>query len=269
MKLCFSTLVCPTWSLPQIVGAAAAHGLDGFDPRGIGAEIDITKLDIFDVDLEATLELLRRHNLRMPCLNTSIALMTPAPDRWQMMLDECLRYASLARRTASPYLRIFGGEIPHDMTREESLAMAHRHLRQLVKIASPHHCRVIIETHDDWSTGQQMKALAGDFAESDVGVLWDIEHSFRKGEQPPGTVQALGGRIVHVHIKDSVRRRGKNVPRLLGKGDLPLAEAIAALKSIGYQGWICLETEKRWHPQEAPDPEESLPQFVKYMRAKW
>ena len=56
--------------------------------------------------------------------------------------------------------------------------------------------------------------------------------------------------------------------KLLGEGDLPLDRCIAALKSIGYDAWACLETEKRWHPT-APDPEQSVPQFAAYMREHW
>src|SRR5687767_559107 len=129
MKLSISTLVCPTWSLPQIVGAASAHGVQGIDLRGMGAEIDVTRLDIFGTDLDASLALLREHGIELPCLNSSIALVTPAPERWEMMLDECHRYARLAERSGAKYLRVFGGSVPKGMSRSEGLTLARRHLR--------------------------------------------------------------------------------------------------------------------------------------------
>jgi len=101
MKLSISTLVCPTWSWPQIVGAASAYGIHGIDPRGLGPEIDVTKLSTFDSELNSSMELLHRHGLDMPCLNTSIALVTAAPERWEMMLFECHRYARLAERSGA------------------------------------------------------------------------------------------------------------------------------------------------------------------------
>jgi len=55
VRLTFSTLACPNWSFPQIVGAAAAHGLAGIDPRGLGEEIDVTRLPLFASELGATL----------------------------------------------------------------------------------------------------------------------------------------------------------------------------------------------------------------------
>ncbi|MCY2951209.1 MAG: sugar phosphate isomerase/epimerase [Planctomycetota bacterium] len=269
MRLCFSTLTCPNWSFPQIVGAAAAYGLHGIDLRGIGPEIDITKLALFDAELRATLELLWRHGLQLPCMNTSIALVTPAPERWEMMLDECHRYARLAERTGSRFLRIFGGTVLKGMTRGEATAMAQRHLRQLEKICSRHRCQVLLETHDAWATSEQVLELLDGMSPQEVGALWDIEHPCRRGETPHQTAKALRNYIMHVHLKDSIQRGPKTLPRLLGQGDLPVKHVIEALRAIGYDQWICLETEKRWHPQAAPEPEQSLPQFVHYVREHW
>ena len=87
----------------------------------VGHEIDVTKLPTFDAELDASMELLHRHGLEMPCLNTSIALVTPAPERWEMMLAECHRYARLAERSGAKFLRIFGGAIPKGMSRGEGV----------------------------------------------------------------------------------------------------------------------------------------------------
>jgi len=265
MKLCFSTLTCPAWGLRQIVDAAVASGFAGIDFRGIGEEIDVTKLPEFNKDLPSTLALLRDHGLQIPCFNTSVTLISPAPERWQMMLDECFRYARLANRTQTPSLRVFGGAIPKGMTPEEARSMAQRRLRQLVKICRPMNCQPLVETHDDWSTTDAILGLLHEFDPADAAVLWDVEHPFRHGERPMDTALALRRFIRHVHFKDSVWPEGKMLPRLIGEGDLPLAEANEALRAIHYDGWICLETEKRWHPQDAPDPEASLPQFARYM----
>jgi len=269
MKLSFSTLACPTWSLPQIVGAAAAYGIHGVDLRGLGAEIDITRLALFNSEINSTLELLRRHAVRLPCLHTSVSLVTPAPERWEMMLAECQRYARLAGQCGSLYLRVFGGAVPRGMKRREAVSLARRHLRQLVKVCAPHRCVVLVETHDEWSTSAQMMELLNGFALEEAGALWDVEHPFRRGEAARDTAAGLGRYARHIHFKDAVQRGASSIPRLLGEGDLPLREFVSAIRESGYDGWICLESEKRWHPQEAPEPEESLPQFVRWMKENW
>jgi sugar phosphate isomerase/epimerase len=264
MKLAISTLVCPAWSLDQIIANCASYGVDGIDFRGIREEIDITKLPEFNEKIDETIGMLRASELKMPCLNTSITLVAPA-DRWQQMLDECQRSANLAAKTGTNFLRIFGGGVPKDMTRDEARAMAQRRLRQLVKICHGTPCRPILETHDDWTKSQDVLELLHEFSPEEAGVLWDIEHTYRHGEAPIDTASQLRRYIEHVHVKDSVRRDGKNAQKLMGDGDIPVRDAVHALREMGYDGWYSLETEKRWHP-DAPDPELSVPHFVKYMK---
>ena len=267
MKLTISTLACPDWTLAQILDACAAAGVRGVDFRGLGPEIDVTRLREFTLDLPLTLAEFRARGLEMPCLNTSVTLMSPSPQRWQEMLDEAHRYAQLAARSGTPFLRIFGGAIPKGMSRDEAVATARRHLRQIAKIARTHGTLPLLETHDVWSTSAAVRELLHEFAPSEAAVLWDVEHTCRAGEAPGETIEALGRYVRHVHFKDSVRDDGKYVPKLLGEGDLPLRDAVRALKAIGYDGWICLETEKRWHPEYAPAPEVSVPHFGRFMKA--
>jgi sugar phosphate isomerase/epimerase len=269
-KLCFSTLICPTWTLEQIIASGASSGVRGIDFRGVGGEIDITRLPEFDPNdgLMVTINSLRRAGLQMPCLNTSVTLVTPASERWQQMLDECSRHAQIDALRETRFLRIFGGSIPKEMSRDEGLSLAQRHLRQLIKICHGSGSQVLIETHDDWSTSAPILELIHEFSPEEVGILWDIEHPFRRGESPEETATALRRYIRHVHIKDSVRAASHNEPKLLGEGDLPIAQCVHVLRETGYEAWYSLETEKRWHA-DAPEPEQSLPQFVSYMNEIW
>jgi sugar phosphate isomerase/epimerase len=265
MKLTVSTLACPNWPLDQIVACVSAAGIEGIDFRGLGSEIDITRLPQFNEFLDETLSTLRERRLQVPCLNSSITLVTAAPQRWQMMLDEAQRTASLAEKMNTRLLRLFGGGVPKEISRDEALVLARRHLRQIIKICSRYGCMPLLETHDDWAMSGEALELLHEFDPAEVGVLWDIEHPYRRGEAPGDTWAALRRYIRHIHVKDSVRIEGRNRPRLLGTGDLPIKACHSILKSSGFEGWICLETEKRWHA-EAPEPEQSIPQFAQFMR---
>jgi sugar phosphate isomerase/epimerase len=233
----------------------------------LGPEIDVTRHVAFGAGLEDTLGLLGQYGIELPCFGTSVTLISPGPQRWQDMLDEARRYAVLAGRTGTAYLRVFGGAPAAGMTREEARAMAERHLRQVIKICRTHGTMPLVETHATWATAGQLKELLHEFDPGEVGVLWDVEHPCRSGEAPGETAEALRRFVRHVHMKDSSWSDGKSTPRLLGEGDLPLGDFVRALRGMGYEGWVCLETEKRWHPEVAPDPDESIPHFASYMRA--
>ena len=267
MKLSVSTLTCPAWELDQLLPALKDTGIQGIDFRGLGGQIDATLAAAFTTDLDKTLARLKRRRLSIPCFATSVTLVSPGPQRWQDMLDEAHRYAELARRCGTPYLRIFGGRPTEDLTEEQARLMAGRHLRQVIKLCKAHQVLPLVETHDAWCTSQEIRALLHEFDPSEVGVLWDVEHPFRKGEPPAETAVGLKKYIRHIHIKDSKSADGQHVPTLLGEGNLPLAEAMESLKRLEYGGWLCLETEKRWHRETAPEPEASIPAFVKFVRA--
>ena len=266
MKLTVSTLSCPAWDLRRIVEVCAEYGIKGIDFRGLGAEIDITKLPQFNEHLDTTLALLREFGLSMPCLNTSVTLVSPSAGRWEAMLEEAQRYGQLAARTGTTMLRIFGGGVPKGMDRDEGRMMAQRHLRQVVKICKAHGCVPVLETHDDWRTSTQVLELLHEFDPADVGVLWDVEHPWRAGEAPQDTAAKLKRFIRHVHVKDSLGDERR--PTLLGEGSIRLADCAAAMREIGYDDWYCLECEKRWD-EKAPEPEVGIPQFATYMRDRW
>ena len=71
-------------------------------------------------------------------------------------------------------------------------------------------------------------------------------------------LRALEARIYLVHVKDARRRDDgwELVP--LGEGEVPVRESLAALRAAGYDGWLTVEWEKRWHPELA-EPEVALP----------
>ena len=52
---------------------------------------------------------------------------------------------------------------------------------------------------------------------------------------------------------------------LLGEGEVPVKEALDMWRANGYDGYVCVEWEKKWHPTiEAP--EIAFPQHAKLLR---
>jgi fatty-acyl-CoA synthase len=89
------------------------------------------------------------------------------------------------------------------------------------------------------------------------------------GETAEQTLGLIGDRLLHVHIKDGLRPAdgGPNWDlTLLGEGDVPMQDILAKLRAAGYDGWIAVEWEKKWHPEIA-EPEVALPQHAELLRA--
>jgi sugar phosphate isomerase/epimerase len=45
------------------------------------------------------------------------------------------------------------------------------------------------------------------------------------------------------------------VSRIIGDGCLPWAEILPELARVGYDGWLSLEYERRWYPEQLPPAE--------------
>jgi sugar phosphate isomerase/epimerase len=125
-----------------------------------------------------------------------------------------------------------------------------------------------VETHDDFSASSRVAELLALTDPEWTGAVWDSHHPHRAGETPAEVYANLGRRILLTQIKDA-RREPDGGWRLvlLGEGEVPVRPMLGLLAAGGYQGWISVEWEKRWHP-EIEAPEVALPQHLA-MLAEW
>jgi sugar phosphate isomerase/epimerase len=177
-------------------------------------------------------------------LDTSIELGRPFGAELIAALD-------LASDWAAPTVRVFGG----DAGDLDGIA---RRLEPALARAGELGVTIALETHDAFASAALVGELLQRVGGCSFAALWDVHHPYRMGESPQEVLAALGSRIALVHVKDA-RRDGDDwqlVP--LGGGEVPVRESIAALLAAGYDGWLTVEWEKRWHPELAP-PELALP----------
>ncbi len=254
--LAFSTLACPSWSLEQVAEAARAYGYRGIELRLIDGET-------IEPDLGATERRRVRSilaGLPIVAVDTSIRLAGAEPQTTAAQLRSFLH---LAAEWESPLIRVFGGERPPDRSGDQVLDDMARLLAGIAPDAERLGVGIALETHDTFSSAQEVARLLARVESPAAGGLWDILHTYRVGEAPPVVTRSLGERLLHVHVKDGRRPlEGTDWDLvLLGEGDVPTAETLRALREHGYRGWICVEWEKKWHPEIA-EPEVALPQHA-------
>ena len=263
MKVSFSTLGCPSWSWKEIYAAAKDFGFDGIEVRGVQNQIYAPKVPEFADPGKAAGEL-RAMGLEIP-LFTSGAVVSDQRNIAQVMA-EAMDYIVLAERAGVPYVRVLtdrasGRRIAVD------LEFAAGHMKLLCEFAALHGVTVLTETNGVLGNSKNMLEFLDRVASDRLAVLWDVHHTVRYfNESPADTVKALGKRIRHVHLKDSRSVDGRVEYQMTGYGDIPLQEAIDALKAAGYEGWLSLEWVKRWSEQLA-EPGIVFPHFLSAVRA--
>jgi sugar phosphate isomerase/epimerase len=265
MKLAYSTLACPNWTIEEAVAAAARYGYDAIEWRVADGEI------IGPETLPAVRQRMRTvpvaHGIAVASLDTSCQLVQPSLEKRLTERENIPRLDDMAVELGAPFLRISGGSLPPGATRAAILEPAAEVLHTAGTYAAGRNVTLILETHDAWTQSADMLALLQAASAPATRVLWDIHHTYRAGEAPAQSVAALGPAIAYVHIKDGrMRPDGAWELCLLNEGTVPLREACTALQHGGYDGYLSLEWEKKWHPELA-GPEVALPQAVPWLRS--
>jgi fatty-acyl-CoA synthase len=147
---------------------------------------------------------------------------------------------------------------------EASIGAVGEMLAALSEHAEQAHIRIGVETHDEFASAAVTGRAVRMAPSPCVGAIWDMWHTARAGESPAQALAELD-RVINVHLKDARRSADGWDLRLLGEGDIPVKEGLRLLKQRGYNDFISVEWEKKWHP-EIPDPEVAFPQHIARLR---
>ncbi len=267
MKLSCTTLGCPAWDIARIVEAAVASRYDAIDFRGYLDCVEVVDSPHFrGGSLREIAARVRDAGLVVSCLGSGARMSAKDASSRAAELETMRRYADLCDALGCRQVRIFGGS---SEGLADPVANAAETLVAAAGIARDAGIEFVVETHDAWTDTARLRA-AFDAAGRPEGValLWDVHHPWAtRGEAPAESARNLSPYLRNTHWKDS-RPAPEGGRRLClpGEGDVPLRDAFAALRAVGYDGWYTLEWEKRWHP-EIEEPEVAFPAFAAYMRS--
>jgi sugar phosphate isomerase/epimerase len=251
--------------LEQAVAAARQYGYEGIELRLIDGEL--VRADMSIEARRRVRELCTDAGIPIVCVDTSVRIAQPDPAERAEQVRDGLAFLELAAGWDAPLIRVFGGP-PEGTDTAAARDAAIECLAPLAERGRALGVAVVLETHDAFSGSAIVADVLAATPAGGAGALWDILHPFRVGDLLDQTIANLRDRLLHVHIKDG-RRPADGGPNwdltLLGEGDVPTRDILGALHSIGYDGWLAVEWEKKWHPNLA-EPEVALPQHAALLR---
>ncbi|HMO58054.1 MAG TPA: sugar phosphate isomerase/epimerase [Roseiflexaceae bacterium] len=263
MRLAYTTLACPEWTLEQVIDAAQQNGYEGLELRLLDG--NVIGPDLPTAERRRVRNALAAAGLPVICLDTSVRIAQPDAAARAAQIADARALLELAAEWGAPLIRVFAGP-PAGTAETEALAAAAATLAPIAAYGQTLGVAVALETHDAFchstAVAQVLDAVPA------AGALWDLLHPYRVGETTAETLGRLQGRVLHVHIKDGKPPAdgGSNWDlTLLGEGRVPTRDILAALHAAGYNGWIAVEWEKKWHPELAA-PEIALPQHAAVLR---
>ena len=265
MRLAYSTLACPGRRLEETLELGVRAGYEGVELRLIDGELIDPGMSAQDRGRVA--DACAKAGLPIAAVDSSIRVAAPADPH--DVLAQISAFLDLAAEWGAPTVRVFGGELPDaGAARQERLASAAGVLQRASDRAERLGVRVGVETHDAFLASATVAELLALVPSEWVGAVWDSHHPCRAGETAAQVYAAIGSRLCLAQVKDATRTgAGPDDWRLvpLGEGEVPVREMLRLLTQGGYDGWVSVEWEKRWHP-EIDEPERALPQHLRLLR---
>ncbi len=245
MKISFSSRYVGAQSFLELCEKAKRYHYAGFEIYDAPAEKKTHQDSIFHSNLTATSrrKLINRHIDISAVSHGSIVAADTDP-------AELIRGVELAARAGVESFIIRFDALPETGALLTLLTPALKQAEELGVM-------VLLETAGDLAHTAKVLDVLTLFACAALGVCWNIRESFFRGkETADSTIQTLGSYINYVRLGD--RMEDTNV--LIGDGELPVQEFMAALRSLNYDGYIACD----WN-QEITDEDIVLTHFESYM----
>ena len=239
---------------------AAGLGYDGVelmtaDPR----ELDVTKirkqLDVFGLEVSAI-------GSGAVCMADRLTLLSGEPETGRQASERLFELIEFASSLEAPFVTIGGfrgrASWVGDKTARQQLSEI---LRNAGERASEMGVRLVLEPLNRYesdiinNTAEGINLL-GEIGYNSLGLLLDTFHMNIEEPSLAGSFKLAGSceKLWHVHIGDSNR-----LPP--GKGHIDFGRAVAALREIGYEGYLSAEL------LPIPDRDRAAEETIRYMRA--
>lgn len=138
------------------------------------------------------------------------------------------------------------------------------YLTDILKMCEEKNVVLLVETSGMFRDTDKLCELLNFFASDFIGADWNMyETYFGNGEDAEHTIKNLGAYVKLVHITDA-EEYGKRT--LIGEGKIPFKDMMNALRSINYDGYICIEWDTKW-ADGVTDLEVILTHFESFMEA--
>jgi len=289
MKISGHTMGTPEYTVSEALELFARLGLDGAEivvqdgyRSGIPSSLPIDEV-----------ESIARQAKR---LGVEIIALTPYNSYFNDLddgvrnneIDALEKVINAARVLGAKYIRIYAGNYAQGDTdpnglKRQRLIEAMREIGDKAKAAGVF---LVMENHFNTMTvsASQTRSLAAEINHPAVGILYDqVNLTFTCNEDYREAIALQKEFIRFVHVKDMIftsddrsfvssdvsrpaEDERKVRSKIVGEGTIPWPDILTELKTMGYDGWLSLEYERRWHPQDIPDASVGMYKSAKYLR---
>ena len=289
MRIAGHTMGTPEYTLVEAMHLFKGIGLDG---------VEIIVQDGYRCALseQASMAELTQVKAVADSLGMQIACLTPYQSKFnsldpvvrQKEIDGIYQVVDFARVLGAGFIRIYAGAFVQDERDEDGRKRDHlvHSLQLLGDRAQQNGVVLVMENHFNTMTvsAAQSIAMAELIGHPAVGILYDQANlTFTGNEDFEVAIALQAKKIGYVHVKDFVftgddhefkssdvshpqQDERKVATKIVGEGMLAWPSILQSLRNHGYDGWLSLEYERRWHPQDIPDARIGMKAGAAYLR---
>ena len=203
-------------------------------------------------------------------------------------IDDICKVIDACQFLGAHYIRIYGGNLQAGDT--EALPERRQRLVEAMRFlgdkAAEKDVTLVIENHFNTMcvSARESVDMIREINHPNVRILYDQANlSFTGKEDYQEAIAVQQDYVAYMHVKDLVFKEGvaftsdevshpdeskRNVyTRIVGEGVVPWPEILRSVKEHGYDGWLSMEYERRWHPDDIPDASIGMKKGADYLKA--
>lgn len=259
MKLCFSTKGWYDLSFESFCDKAEELGYEGIELHNVNNKLFLEKDGAFyGHKVQSTLRMLYDKKISIPCIDCLYNVASKeSPSSFFEEINKCI---DIANSLHIPYVRIKGVK----KSDEDSIENVKEYISQILGKFEESNLILLIESCGIFSKSNDLREVLEFFASDNLAALWNISEAYAASKESPSLViKNLGAYVKHVHFTDMKCDDNPSFT-LAGEGNVPIKDAYLALRSINYDGFVCLVWFKEWC-KEIQDIDIILSQYKDFM----
>ncbi len=289
MKIAGHTMGTPEYTVKEAIKLFHEIGADGAEIVVQDGYKSGMPTDCDEQTLAGIKACAQENQIEIPCLTPYNSFFNSLDeDQRRSEIEGIRKVIDYCEYLGAHYIRIYGGNLAAGDTykipeRREKLIQS---MRELGDLAAKKDVTLVIENHFNTMavSAKDSADLIRDIDHPSVRILYDQANlTFTENEGYLEAIPIQQKYVSYMHVKDLVFKEGvafsssevshpdeseRNVyTRIVGEGIIEWDAILKMVKEYGYDGWLSLEYERRWHPDDIPDASIGMKKSVSYLKS--
>jgi len=245
IRLAFSTVACPDWTIDKVVQQAAEMGYEGVELRTLGPGGSGLASDPMLSKPDTTRGAFEAQGIVPVCLSTSWSVYHDDPSVCQDAFWQIKHSLEWAAQIGCSCVRVFGYEVGLGLDRSKIIERLAERVSALADVAGSLGVQLLLENTGPMAASKPWWWLLNVVDHPMVGLCWNVANAAAVGESPSVSVPMLNSRIRLAKVKDTQVGQGSGfVP--LGDGTVGIQSFLKRLLGVGYDGFVTVEWDRLW-----------------------